>query len=79
MDIAPHLPQESNFTGLCCIDYVIAPTVATPRVRVSLAGAATRIIFDATKVLSRQTRVRRDKHTFVATKVVFCRSSHVTH
>ena len=34
----------------------------------SLAGAATRIIFDPTNVLSRQTRVCSDKHNFVATK-----------
>ena len=70
-DIAPHLPQESNFTALCYTDFVTASTVATPRARVSLAGAATSIIFEATTVLSRQTRVRRDKHTFVATKDCF--------
>ena len=58
----------------------------------SLAGAATSIIFVATKflrlsqqntssvatkVLSRQNYVCRDKHTFVATKDVFCCDNHV--
>ena len=56
--------------------------------RVSLARAATGIVFVATTVLSRQTRVchdkylspqtfRRDKHNFVATKDVFCRDKYV--
>ena len=38
----------------------------------SLAGAATSIIFVATKVLSRQTHVCHNKHMFVATKHIFC-------
>ena len=40
---------------------------------VSLAGADTSIIFVVTKVLSRQTRVCRDKRVFVAMRHVFCR------
>ena len=42
----------------------------------SLAGAATSIIFVATKHLSRQ-NICRDKHAFVATKDIFCRNKHV--
>ena len=38
----------------------------------SWAGAAISIVFVATKLLSRQTRVCRDKNVFVATKHVFC-------
>ena len=57
--------------------------------QLSLAGAATSIIFVETNVLSRQARVCSDKsmlpqqnvcgdkHTFVATKDVFCRGKHV--
>ena len=56
----------------------------------SLAGAATSIIFVVTKLLLQQTHVCRDKkllsrqyyvchgkHTFVMTKDVFCRDKHV--
>ena len=47
---------------------------------VSLAGDATSIIFVATNILSRQTRISvapkavfcRDKHVFVATKLFCC-------
>ena len=40
--------------------------------KLSLAGAATSIIFIATNVLSQQTGVCHDKHVFVMTKRVIC-------
>ena len=43
----------------------------------SLAGAAISIIFVATKVLSRQIRVCRDKIMFVATKLCLSRQNYV--
>ena len=58
---------------LTCLRVKLDRNPTVTRQSLSLEGAARSIIFVATNVLSRRTRVCRDKHTFVRTKDVFCR------